>query len=325
MSADELAGQRVAYGFHGTSAPAPLLRRIRRGEAAGVMLFAYNVRSRPQLRTLVRRLQAARPTGAPPLLVSIDQEGGLVKRLAGAPSRSAAEMGRTGSARVARREGLATARNLRGVGINTDFAPVLDVGQPGGKIREQQRSFGGSAGRVTRLARAFAAGLRHGGVLATGKHFPGLGRARGDQDRRVNTIGASRRRLRAVDEAPYAALAGRLPLVMVSSAIYPALDPGRPALFSRRILDAELRGHAGFRGVAVTDALDVPSLAGYGSPGRRGVVSARAGMDLLLYAEGQNGVAAQRALARAITSGRLSRARSERAAGRVLALREQLR
>jgi beta-N-acetylhexosaminidase len=322
MSARELAGQRVVHGFAGASAPAPLLRRIRRGHAAGVILFARNIRSRGQVRALVRRLQAARPAGAPPLIVAIDQEGGLVKRLPGAPSRAAAEMD---SARVARSEGRATARNLAGVGVNVDLAPVLDVARPGGAIHAQRRAFGRTHGRVTRRGGAFAAGLASGGVAAAGKHFPGLGRARADQDRTVNFIRASRRRLRAVDEAPYERLGSRLPLVMVSSAIYPALDGRRPALFSRAVATRELRGHVGFTGVSITDALDVPSLAGYGSPGARGVRSARAGMDVLLYGEPAAGVAAQRALARAIAAGRMSHVRSERAAARVLALRDRLR
>jgi beta-N-acetylhexosaminidase len=322
MSPRELAGQRVVYGFAGTSLPAPLRRRIGRGELAGVILFGRNIGSRDQVRRLTAQLQRARPDGAPPLLVSIDQEGGLVKRLPGAPSRSAAEMD---SARVARSEGRATASNLRGVGVNVDLAPVLDVGRPGGAIRSQGRSFGSTAARVTRRAGAFASGLATGGILATGKHFPGLGRARGDHDQSVNTIRASRRKLRAVDEAPYRALGARLPLVMVTSSVYPALDVRAPALFSRRIATRELRDQAGFRGVSVTDALDVPSLASYGPAGARGVRSARAGVDLLLYGEEPNGAAAQRALAGAIGSGRVSRAAAERAAARVLALREQLR
>ena len=322
MNAGDLAGQRVVHGFAGTSPPAPLLLRIGRGRVAGVILFSRNVSSRPQLRTLVRRLQAARPAGAPPLIIAIDQEGGLVKRLPGAPSRAAAEMD---SARVAHREGRATARNLAGVGVNVDLAPVLDVARPGRAIHSQRRAFGTTPGRVIRRGGAFAAGLRAGGVAAAGKHFPGLGRARGDQDRTVNTIRASRRRLRAVDGAPYERLGARLPLVMVSSAIYPALDPGTPALFSRAVIMRELRDRLGYEGVSVTDALDVPSLAGYGSPAARGVRSARAGMDLLLYGEPGSGAAAQRALARAIADRRVSRERSERAAARVLALRDALR
>ncbi len=322
----ELAGQRTVVGLPGTTAPAPLLREVERGHVAGVILFSRNIGSRRQVRGLVRRLQAARPRGAPPLIVSIDQEGGLVKRLPGAPSRSAAEIGRSGDPRLARREGRATARNLRGVGVNVNLAPVLDVGRRGGSIRSLGRSYGGRPGRVARIGGAFAAGLRAGGVVAAGKHFPGLGAARGDQDQVVNTIRLSRARLREVDELPYRRLGARLPMVMVGSAIYPALDPGRPALFSRRIATRELRQGAGFRGVSISDDLEVPSMRAYGSPQRRARACARAGVDVLRVAQSSAaGAAGRRAVARAIASGGLSRAASERSAARVNALRATLR
>ena len=326
MTPQELAGQRVVYAFPGTRAPADLVRDIRRGRAAGVILFDRNIRSRAQVRRLTRRLQAARPPGAPPLIVSIDQEGGLVKRLAGAPRYSAAELGRRGSVRLARREGRATARNLRGVGVNLNFAPVLDVGRPGSSMRALGRSYSGRAGGVVRFAGAFAEGLAGGGIVPTGKHFPGLGAARADQDRAVNTIRISRRRLRHVDEVPYARLGDDLPVVMVSSAIYPALDPGTPALFSRRVATRELRRVGRFRGVSITDDLEVPSVRGRGSPGRLARASARAGVDLLLFAHTYAGGAeARRALGRTNAASATERSRSERSVARVLALRSGLR
>ena len=290
----DLAGRRMVVGFPGTSAPAPLLREVARGHVAGVILFSRNVRSRAQVRALVRRLQGARPRGAPPLIVAIDQEGGFVKRLPGAPSRSAAELGTSGDPDLARREGRATARNLRGVGVNVNLAPVLDVGRPGGSMRRLRRSYGARPRRVVRIGGAFADGLRAGGVAPTGKHFPGLGAARGDQDRVVNTIRLSRSRLRGTDERPYRRLGPRLPLVMVGSAIYPALHPGRPALFSRRIATRELRGVAGYRGVSISDDLEVPSMRSYGSAAARARACARAGVDVLLLAQSYVSAAAGR-------------------------------
>ena len=123
----EMAGQRIIFGFDGTSAPHALLNRIHRGGAGGVILFKRNISSRSQLRSLTRSLQDARPKGDPPLLITIDQEGGLVKRLDGPPDHSPAEIGRDGSSKLARHEGRATATNLRDVGVNVNFAPVVDV------------------------------------------------------------------------------------------------------------------------------------------------------------------------------------------------------
>ncbi len=325
LTVRQLAGQRVVAGFSGTEAPRPLLRRVHRGELGGVILFSYSIRSRPQVRALTATLQRARPRGAPPLIVSIDQEGGLVKRLSGAPSLSPAELGARNDPALASREGIATARNLRNVGVNVNLAPVLDVGRPGSIMRRTQRSYSSSPARVARIGGAFVHGLGAGNVAAAAKHFPGLGSARLDQDQRVNRLAVPINQLRAIDERPFAALAGRLPVVMLSSAIYPALS-GRPAVFSRRVATGELRGRAGFAGATISDALDAAAMARYGSPGRRALLAAKAGVDLLLFSEtSTGGVAATDALARAAGGGRLPRASLRDGARRALLLRESLR
>lgn len=327
---DQAIGQRIVASLPGTTVPASLAREIRRGHVAGVILFSRNIASRRQLRTLTARLQAERRRGplvlrGEPLLVMIDQEGGLVKRLSGAPRHSPAQLGRIGSVRLARAEGAATGRNLRSVGINVDLAPVLDVGQRGSSVRALGRSFGSSARRVSALGGAFAAGLADAGVLACAKHFPGLGRGTANEDDVFNRIAAPLSALRAVDEAPFrtAARAG-IPLMMVSTGIYPALDRG-PALFSPSIATTELRTTVGFSGVAISDDLEVPALARL-SPERKALAAVRADEDLLLFA--QSGIAARRgetALIRAVQAGTLPRATIDAAADRVLALREGLR
>jgi beta-N-acetylhexosaminidase len=292
----QLAGQRVVAGFNGTSAPKPLLRRVRRGELGGVILFGANISTRRQVRSLTASLQRARPDGVPPLIVAIDQEGGQVKRLSGAPTLSPPELGARNDPGLARRQGAATAKNLRSVGVNVDLAPVLDVARPGSIMERQGRSFSRSAGRVARIGGAFARGLAAGGIGATGKHFPGLGAARKNQDLEPNRIRTRPKTLRAVDERPYEGLAA--PLVMLSSAVYPALD-GKPAVFSKKVVAGELRGRLGFGGVTVTDALDAPAMARYGSLRRRAVLATRAGVDLLLYSGAAVGIA-DRAAARRV-------------------------
>src|SRR3954453_2984273 len=149
LSDAQLAGQRVVVGFDGTRAPEAVLRRAAAGELGGVILFARNVSSRSQVRSLTADLQAAagRAPGGRPLLVMIDQEGGQVSRLPGPPRRSPAEVGRTGSEAVARAQGRATGRSLHGVGINLDLAPVVDVARPGTNMRKLDRSYGGGGGR----------------------------------------------------------------------------------------------------------------------------------------------------------------------------------
>ena len=158
LTTRQLVGQHMVFAYAGTTPPAALQRRIGAGEAAGVILFARNIASRGRLRATLARLQAIpRPAGLrAPLLVMIDQEGGFVKRLAGAPSRSPAAIGRIGSTAVARSEGAATARNLRDVGINVNLAPVLDTARPGSFSEQLERSYSRDPAKVARLGTAFA-------------------------------------------------------------------------------------------------------------------------------------------------------------------------
>ena len=321
-----LAGERIVVGVSGTTVPSALARAIREGHVAGVILFAASFPSRAVGRRLIARLQGIhRPPGLrDPLLIMVDQEGGLVKRVSGAPSASAAQMGARGPA-FSRRQGARTAANLRDVGVNVDLAPVLDVARPGGVIAETERGFGSTAARVAATAIPFAAALQGGGVAATGKHFPGLGAATENTDFAVQRIHLSKHVLRRVDEAPYRPFsrAGG-ELVMLSTAIYPALSP-QPAAFSRAIATGELRNRIGFEGVTITDALETVAVRAFGGPAKAGVAAARAGADLLLFAELGPAEEARRALVRALRRGKLDRAELEAAAQRVLELRHRLR
>src|SRR3954447_12441906 len=174
LSLGQLAGERIVAGLGGSDVGPGLRRAIHRGEVAGVVLFAENLPSRAAGRRLISQLQSIPrpPQLRGPLLVMVDQEGGEVKRLSGAPGASARTMGARGAAFSAR-EGRRTAANLRDAGVNVDLAPVLDVARPGGVIAATERSFGSTAARVIATAVPFAQGLQAGGIAATAKHFPG--------------------------------------------------------------------------------------------------------------------------------------------------------
>ena len=175
--------------------------------------------------------------------------------------------------------------NLRDVGVNVDLAPVLDVARPGGTIAETERGFGSTPAAVEATAVPFAEGLQGSGVAATGKHFPGFGSARVNTDFAVQRIGLGKAELRRVDEAPYRGFidAGG-DLVMLSTAIYPAFSD-RPAAFTRSIATGELRDRLGFEGVSITDALESVAVRDFGGAAKAGIAGARAGVDLLLYAD----------------------------------------
>ncbi len=329
LSTAQLIGQRLVASFRAGPEPPPaLVARIRRGELAGVILFAENATTLAQARRLTRRLQAIPRPGIQrrlPLLVMVDQEGGLVRRLTDAPpTRSALTAATSGDGVAAvRAEGKRTGRALRGAGVSVDLAPVSDVPRSGSAMLSEGRTYGRSAAQVRRLAPAFAAGLVAGGVEATAKHFPGFGAAVVNTDDAPASVGRSAAQLRAVDErAALAVVAGGARLVMLANATYPALDARWPATLSRAIATTELRTRAGFDGLSITDDLEATGLDRYGSVGQVAVQSARAGVDLLLH--GRTAAAteeAARSLGRAVGDRRISRSALRASARRVLALR----
>ena len=329
----QLAGQRVIYSYHGPTPPEALLEQIRRGEAGGVIFFGENIVSRDQIRDVVQQLQAANeqsPVKAP-LLMMTDQEGGIVRRLPGQPVLSAKRIGESPYAvPQAWLAGWGAGLNLKGVGMNVNLAPVLGVfRQPGNFLDRFQRSFGMDPDRVALLGREFIRGHQFTGVAATAKHFPGLGAATASQDTDAGpvTLDLSLETIRSVDERPYGpAIAAGVELVMPSWAVYPALDPDRPAGLSPRVVQDELRGRLGFRGVTITDALEAGALQAFGQPPQRAVLAARAGADLLMFAarDVSLGTAGVGALADALASGQLDRSTFERSVERVLDLRTRL-
>lgn len=325
LSLPQLAGERIVVGLKGTTVAPALRGAIHRGEVAGVVLFAGNFPSRAAGRRLIARLQGIPrpPKLRDPQLIMVDQEGGEVKRLSGAPTGSAREMGARGAAFSAH-QGSRTAANLRDIGVNVDLAPVLDVERPGGVIAATERSFGATAARVSATAIPFAEALQEGGVAATGKHFPGFGAARENTDFSVEKIDLSKQELRAVDERPYehfVAAGGKL--VMLSTAVYPAFSD-RPAAFTRAIATGELRDRLGFEGVSITDSLETPAVEDFGGADKAAVSGARAGADLLLFARLGPARTAWRALLERLRSGDLPRTQFEQSAERVLELRASL-
>jgi beta-N-acetylhexosaminidase len=331
----QLAGQRVIYSYTGLTPPATLLRWIRHGEVGGVIFFGGNISSRAQITGVISELDKANaspdnPLRARPLLLMTDQEGGLVRRLPGAPVLSEKQIGESAHpAAAATRAGTGAGKNLAGAGMNVNLAPVLDVFRKPGDFDDQfGRSYSMNARVVSRLGASFIRAQQATGVAATAKHFPGLGAAAASQNTDTGpvTLNLSRHTLRTDDEYPYrAAIAAGVKLVMVSWATYPALAP-TPAGLSSAVVQGELRQRLGFRGVTITDALEAGALTPFGTIGHRAILAARAGMDLILCSgqKASEGQRARDALANAITTGVLSRAGFHAALARVTALRSSL-
>ena len=333
LTARQLAGQRVIYSYPGLTLPSGLLSAIGAGEAAGVIFFGENVSGDSQIASVVAQLVAANASSPvqSPLLLMTDQEGGEVRRLPGAPTLSEKQIGAAAQAQAAATQaGSGAGQNLGGVGMNVNLAPVLDVFyQSGNFIDEYQRSYSSNPSTVSSLGSAFIAAQQTTGVAATAKHFPGLGAATASQNTDAGpvTLTQSLSRLRSVDELPYqAAIAAGVRLVMVSWAVYTALDASHPAGLSSVVVQQELRQRLGFTGVTVTDALEAGAISASYGTGRRAVMAAGAGMDLLLCSarSTSQGDTAAQALADAYTGGQLPSAAFNTAVQRVTSLRNSL-
>jgi beta-N-acetylhexosaminidase len=271
-----------------------------------------------------------------PLLLMTDQEGGLVRRLPGAPAWSERQIGASSNAyALASQAGAGAGANLAGIGMNVNLSPVVDVLRARGNfIDSAGRSYGSDPRLVARLGARFITAQQRTGVAATAKHFPGLGAATLNQntDALQVRLSLSAPVLRADDELPYrSAIAAGVKLVMTSWAVYPALDRTHPAGLSGAVIGGELRGRLGYRGIVITDELGAGALGGFGTIAHRAALAAAAGADLLLCSvpdPNQNtpatGAEALQGLLGALKCGRLSRTAAEQAAGRVIGLRASL-
>jgi beta-N-acetylhexosaminidase len=326
---------RLMLAFRGTSPPAWLRERLATTPAAGITLFrGHNVRSARQLRSLTDSLQAAARqapgAGEPPLLIAADQEGGQLMALGEGftPFAGAMAIGATGDAGLAERVGRAIGLELRAVGVNVNYAPVLDVAVNPANPALGIRSFGDDPSAVARLATAWLRGLQSAGVAGTGKHFPGKGEGSVDTHHALDVIDRTRNELEAVELLPFrAAIAAGLSLTMSGHFAVPALtgSVSLPSTLSRRVMHDLLRDELGFDGVSITDALDMQALPQDATQAVDVIAALEAGVDLLLSTPDRR---AQRriesAISRAAAVGLLDAEGMRRSAARVGALRRWL-
>lgn len=309
-----MAGQLIVAGFRGTTPEecAPVLDDIRAGRVGGVILFSRDVARNSPVRNIVspeqvRQLNAAlqeaarhAPTGLP-LLISVDQEGGRVARLTPAHgfalTRSAQELGATGSLLQVCDAAERIGRELRAHGFNLDFAPVADVNvNPDNPvIARLGRSFSADPATVSMYDLAFLRGLRAAGVLGCLKHFPGHGSAFNDSHAGLTDITDT---WSEAELQPYRDLIlhAQVPLIMTGHLFNRRLDPDYPATLSRRTLTGLLRGALGYNGVVITDDLQMRAITDHYGLTQAALLAIRAGADLLLIGNnlaGDQNVAAE--------------------------------
>lgn len=318
-------GRLFTAGFEGTEPSAELLALIEAG-LGGVILFQRNVESPEQVLRLTAALKrAARPRR---LVISVDQEGGRVARLRGKPWATIPPMRVVGAAadaeQRARRVAALLARELRAVGIDMDFAPVLDVDTNPANPVIGDRAFSRDPSVVARLGAAFIEEMQRGGVAACGKHYPGHGDTDLDSHLALPRVGHDAARLAAVELPPFRAAArAGVAAIMTAHVVCDALDPTLPATLSNAAI-RPLREEIGFDGVLVSDDLDMGAVADHWPQPEAAWRAIAAGCDHVLVCRQTTMVAeAMTAVEQALDDGRLDAARVGESIARWDALAER--
>jgi beta-N-acetylhexosaminidase len=320
-------GELLIVGFPGTEWTPEIESELRRIRPAGVIFFAANFPDASTAARLCRAVHATLGSPAEPPLVCADEEGGMVSQISGfwEVPPSARAVAASGGPPLVKDLAQRTARRLLALGVNLDFAPVLDIHSNPLNPVIGIRSFGTAASQVTACGRAAVEGMEAAGIIPVVKHFPGHGDTTLDSHVDLPRVEADSRILALRELRPFeAAVAWGAPVVMVAHVVVPALDPDpeRPATLSPPIVTETLRGRMGFQGVVVTDALEMAGATTRGSFGEVAVRAIEAGSDLLLYSKLHPGPdEALVALREALRTGRLTEARVLESLSRLRRLR----
>ncbi|QOS76457.1 beta-N-acetylhexosaminidase [Paenibacillus sp. JNUCC31] len=324
MTLREKIGQMLLCGFHGTEAAGDVDAFLRKYPVGGVIYFARNVESPDQVERLSSGLQRiAVDSGNVPLWISIDQEGGMVARITEGIALMPGQMAiaAAGSIEDAYQAAYISGMELRSLGINMNFAPVLDVNNNAANPVIGVRSFGESPQSVAAYGARTVAGLQDACISATAKHFPGHGDTDTDSHLDLPVITHDRERVERMELIPFrAAIAAGVDAMMSAHIYFPALEPERlPVTLSRAVLSGLLREDLGYEGMIVTDCMEMDAIAvNYGTVDAA-VMAVEAGADLVLISHTANLQAgAFEALVAAVQSGRISESRIDESVTRLL-------
>jgi beta-N-acetylhexosaminidase len=302
---------------------------LRGDRVGGVILFSRNIQDPLQLAALCRDLQAvASKRQDLPLFLAVDQEGGRVARLrepfTSFPGNAAIGMDREPVKRAVE-FATVTAEEMTLVGLNMNLAPVVDVQRGAIEKHLAGRSFGEDPEVVGFLARTVIKHLQENGIMAVAKHFPGLGRADVDPHFRLPRIDIDLEELERINLPPFAeAIAESVCGIMTSHAVYPALDPERPATLSPKVLTEMLRGKLGFKGLTITDDLEMGAIAAQEGVAEGALKSFEAGADILLICKDLGNVHASLDLMRgALSRGAITKERLDQSLGRIRQMKKR--
>ncbi len=319
----------IVSGFEGTSLNARTEELIVEQGIGGLILFERNYKNPDQLRRLITDLQSLIANNAtiPPLFISVDQEGGRVARL-GEPFTQFPPMsclGQANSDDLAYRFGLAMGREMRAVGVNMDYAPVLDVHSNPDNPIIGHRALNSDPGKVARLGAEVIRGFYDAGVIPVGKHFPGHGDTSQDSHLTLPRIERTRESLEQTELIPFAHAIGHgLEVIMTAHVVYPAWDAERPATFSRSIINDVLRNSLHFDGLIMSDDLEMQAIEDKLESIPE--LGTRAGIDVFLICHDLEKVnALQDSMIHGIESGKIPRANIEQSLARIFKVKKKLK
>ncbi|MEP7289107.1 MAG: beta-N-acetylhexosaminidase [Chloroflexota bacterium] len=259
----------LMHSFVGTVAPRAILDAVRRGEISSFCLFTKsNIESPQQLRELTDSIRRAAQEGSQlSPLIGIDQEGGQLMAVTNGATELPGNMalGATRSVALAERAGHVLGRELLAMGVNLNFAPSLDVNVNPANPVIGIRAFGDDPNLVSELGVGFINGMQAAGVLATAKHFPGHGDTERDSHQTLSVVPHSLERMDAIELLPFrAAIKAGVAAIMTAHIIFAALDDQQPVTLSEKVLHQFLRLELGFKGLIITDAMDMHAVAQLG-------------------------------------------------------------
>ncbi|WP_339283326.1 beta-N-acetylhexosaminidase [Paenibacillus sp. FSL R5-0486] len=313
LTLEQKVGQLLMCGFHSQHADEQITRLIRDYHVGGVIYFRRNVESVDQLTRLSAELQEmAAEAGALPLMISVDQEGGMVARIdqegmTQVPGNMA--LGATGNAEYTLECAQILGRELKSIGIDMNLAPVVDVNNNPLNPVIGVRSYGEHAESVAAHGVAAITGYQSQGIAATAKHFPGHGDTAVDSHLGMVTVPHDRNRLEQMELLPFRkAIEAGVDAIMTAHVMFPSIEPEPiPATLSHKVLTGLLREEMGFEGIIITDCLEMHAISKPYGVAEAAVRAVEAGADLILVSHTlQDQVAALEAIVEGVRTGRIS-------------------
>lgn len=318
MSQTEKLGQMVMIGIQGTKVDDDSLYMLNQYHMGGVILFDRNMESPEQVKQLTSDLQA-QSNEKVPLFIGIDEEGGDVVRMAEklTPAPSQKEIGATGDIEQAKIWAIKTAKSLKDMGINVNFAPVADVGS------NDKRSYSTDANTVIDFVRAATKGYQQENIIYSLKHFPGIGKGRVDSHVDSSSIDVTKEILMAEDIIPFKTIIDENEpndyFILVSHLKYLALDEEYPASLSSKIMTDLLRNKLGYKGIIITDDMEMGAVANHNDFRSIGVNAVKAGADIVLVChEYEHQQEVYLGLLDAVNSGEISQERIDESVKRII-------